>query len=200
MEFKDRLHSIFDNISTVDMLSESQMRQIGRKFISAQDLDAVLNNAGIDYVLIGAHAIGKLTGEPRATQDVDIIIHDGDFSRAIKAILGQYPSLYADGSRIKDGDDNVVVDILTDKNPLFRYVMSSGQIPDAETILVMKFVSGTSPLRRKDKRFQDKADFINVAMKSDIDERKVLEILKKVDPEYVVHMDEIMTWLGEARD
>jgi hypothetical protein len=49
----------------------------------------LLNDAGIDFVIIGAHALAVHTKEPRATADVDIVVDDVD--RAVQALRSIRP-------------------------------------------------------------------------------------------------------------
>ncbi len=45
----------------------------------------LLNDAGIDFVIIGAHALGVHTKEPRAIADVDVVV--SDVPAAVKVCL-----------------------------------------------------------------------------------------------------------------
>jgi hypothetical protein len=181
-----------------DMLSESQLH---RDIIKSEDLERVLSDSNIRYVLVGAHALGEITHEPRATQDVDIIIKKEDFDRVVKLITSKFPSSKIEGTRIKDSDGNVLVDVMTDDNPICAAVLASEtRIPDPETMLVMKFLSSISPLRRKDKKIQDKADFYNIMRVSDIDSEKAIEILKRADKEHMLHENDFMRWIKEGED
>src|SRR6516165_1740816 len=48
----------------------------------------------IPFVLTGAHGISGWTGEPRGTQDVDILVRSGrNHARAVKALQALYPQL-----------------------------------------------------------------------------------------------------------
>jgi hypothetical protein len=187
----------------VDELSESQLLRLGKIFIKSTDIEQLLNDNKIDYMLIGAHALGELTCEPRATQDVDIIIHKQDFQKTINLILKTYPNLTNNENRIEDKTTKQsVVDILTDEHPIYKTAFSArnGKLPKPEMMLVMKFLSSNSPLRRKDKKIQDKADFFNVAFKKNIDKELVFDLLKKADPQAVFYIDKIKKWIREAKE
>lgn len=199
MEFNDKLDSAM-RISMVDILSESQLKAIGRTFISSADVENLFNSNNIPHMIIGAHAIGEITSEPRATQDVDVVVRDSDYNKAIALILDKYPGTHDDGNRIKDQNGNVLIDVLTDKHPIYKTAMArGGRIPSAEMALVMKFLSSKSPLRRKDKKLQDKADFFNIAGKVQVDTNKILDLLAKSDEEFIIHKDEIIDWINEAK-
>lgn len=183
------------NRCVVDILSESQMRDIGRTFVPASEIRKLLTRHGIEHMIVGAHALGEITGEPRATQDVDVIVKQSDFDRTIKTLVGEY-HLKASGNRIKDSGGNVVVDVLTDAHPIYATAMRTGnKSPSPEMILVMKFLASVSPLRRMDKRYLDKADFYNVMQNTDPDEEEIMRLLQKADPEYELHKDELKRWL-----
>src|SRR5262249_29868193 len=65
--------------------------------VSPVDFNEVLRTLTqkkIPFVLTGAHAIGKWTGRPRATKDVDILVtRCGNDGRAVKALKPLYPQL-----------------------------------------------------------------------------------------------------------
>ncbi len=76
----------------------------------------LLNRAGVDFVIIGAHALGVFTKDPRATQDVDVVVADMD--RAVAAVrpiarrsrvLDLGPEV---GKRIADARGNQMIDLL----------------------------------------------------------------------------------------
>lgn len=195
--FNQELNEVL-GLSLVDALSESQSKAIGKRFIGASDISSLLFTNNIDHVIIGAHALGEITSEPRATQDVDVVVSDEDYDRAMNLILNTYPGTHNDDNRIKDKSGDVLVNILTDKHPIYKMVMRYGKITP-EIMLVMKFLSSKSPLRRKDKKIQDKADFFNVAGRVDIDIDRSLNILKPSDEEFVLHRDEFVEWVKDAK-
>ncbi len=55
-------------------------------FILPRDVIAVLNRAGVRFMLVGAHGIGGWMDKPRTTQDVDIIVG----IRGVKKPLAPY--------------------------------------------------------------------------------------------------------------
>jgi hypothetical protein len=188
--------------SMTDILSESQLKAIGRSFIRSSDVEKLLSNHGIKHMIIGAHALGEITSEPRATQDVDIIVRGNDFSKTIKLITDTFPNTHAEDSRIKDEQGNVLVDILTDDHPIYKMALNlGGRIPTPESLLVMKFLASVHPLRRKDKKLQDKADFFNIVSKVKIDTNKILDYLKQADSpiEYELHKKQILDWIEDAK-
>jgi hypothetical protein len=61
-----------------------------------------LDDAGVDYALIGALAVA-VWGAPRATKDIDLLIRAGDLERAHAAVRGCGFTLDALPMEFKDG-------------------------------------------------------------------------------------------------
>jgi len=62
--------------------------------ITPQDVINVLNAAGIKkWVLIGLHGYVGYMPDPRATQDVDVMVPDSERKRATAAIAARWPAL-----------------------------------------------------------------------------------------------------------
>lgn len=198
MNFEEKLDSA---LSTVDILSESQMKHLGKRFIRSSDVEHILREKNIPYMIVGAHALGEVTKEPRATKDVDVVVREEDFDKVIDLITKFFVGTHAEGNRIKNEAGDTLIDVLTDKHIIYKTAMSTGdRIPNPEMILVMKYISSNSPLRRKDKKLQDKADFYNVASRIDVDEEKVLSLLKQADPEiYEFNKEDIIEWIKDAK-
>src|SRR4051812_42204035 len=55
-----------------------------------------LNEAGAPFVLMGAHAIGGWMNNPRATQDVDVLVSPRGAKKAVRALLAAFPALEAE--------------------------------------------------------------------------------------------------------
>src|SRR5260370_24286096 len=53
----------------------------------------VLHDAGIRCVLMGTHALNTYRDEPRATQDVDVLVRKKDVSRAIRVLRAAFVTL-----------------------------------------------------------------------------------------------------------
>src|SRR5947209_20619187 len=53
----------------------------------------VLNQAKVKFILMGTHGIGGWRSEPRATQDVDVLILKSHHRKAVAAIKKAFPSL-----------------------------------------------------------------------------------------------------------
>src|SRR3972149_2911978 len=64
-------------LKTSSQLSERFRRMYNRGAVQVEPeaVVKVLNRAKVKFVLIGAHAVGGWTTEPRATRDVDVLVH-----------------------------------------------------------------------------------------------------------------------------
>src|SRR5947199_9455287 len=54
---------------------------------------AALHRAGVRCVLMGTHGLGGWRSEPRATQDVDVLVPKRDVRKAVRALRERYPDL-----------------------------------------------------------------------------------------------------------
>jgi hypothetical protein len=156
----------------------------GAMDITPQDVIDVLNGAGLDnWVLMGLHGYVGYMPDPRATQDVDILVPYSSRARATKAITSRWPQLvvrelsqvtrFADpGDLDADGQPKVVLDIMHPWSPfqeliLKEYVVvdekTKHRLPALEAALVSKYAAMISPHRDRDKREYDAADFRRLA-------------------------------------
>jgi len=155
-----------------------------------------LNSAGVKCVLMGTHALNTWRDEPRATQDVDVLVRKRDIPKALRAIRTTFPGLV-----VRDFPVVVrFVDPITDKGVLdlmkptqtvfqlvFRQTLPVGnthEIPNLEMALASKFAAMVSPNRRADKKMIDAGDFINVVRhnRKDLDIPKLCLLAGKVYP------------------
>src|SRR6266446_4233969 len=65
------------------------------------DAIKVLTAAKVPFVLVGAHVIGAWMDDPRATQDLAVVVAARHLKKAVIALLAAFPQL--------DPDDNPVV-------------------------------------------------------------------------------------------
>lgn len=131
----------------------------------------ILVDAGVPYVLVGAHAANGYTGRPRATADVDVVVR---FARkAAKAIAKAYPDLAMEETavaiRFSEGDQEAI-DLLKSSslrlwgrllkdNREVRIGRQSIRVPALEGMLAAKFAAMISPGRRYADRLIDSGDF-----------------------------------------
>ena len=146
--------------------------------ITPLEVIRVLNGAHISFVLVGAHGLGGWMHEPRATEDVDVVVAARHQKKAVRALLEKFEHLVADERevviRLRDrGTKQVVIDIMKPNQTLYREtfkhthpVSSGGQtyrIPSLEMALTMKFAPMISLYRNDEDKHQDAHDFIRMA-------------------------------------
>ncbi len=152
--------------------------------ITPQDVIDVLNGAGVKgWVLMGLHGYVGYMPNPRATQDVDIMVPYSERKRAHKAIAEKWPELvvrelsqvvrFMDPSDLDpESEPKPVVDLMSPWSPfqeliLKEYVVVDEQtqhrLPTLEAALVSKYASILSPFRSREKKEQDAVDFRRLA-------------------------------------
>lgn len=138
------------------------------------DVIKVLNKEKISFVLVGLHGIGGWMNDPRATQDVDVVVASRHHKRAIKALLSAFPYLDANDvevvTRLRDPEtDKIVIDVMKTNQPIIAAVFKNtksvsmgGQdyrIPSLEMALALKFAPMVSLTRSDIDKYQDAHDF-----------------------------------------
>jgi hypothetical protein len=161
----------------------SEFRRVHRKGamdITPQDVIDALNAGGVkNWVLMGLHGYVGYMPNPRATQDVDILVPYSARQRAKKAITTRWPTLQvrelSQVTRFGDPNDldakghpKQVIDLMHPWSPfqeliLKEYVVvdkkTQHRLPTLEAALVSKYAAMVSPFRARDDKRQDSADF-----------------------------------------
>jgi len=161
----------------------SEFRKTHRKGamnITPQEVIEVLVAAGVkNWVLMGLHGYVGYMPEPRATQDVDVMVPTSQRKRAQRAIAEKWPKLViqelSQVVRFKDpadldaeGNPKPVVDLMLPWSPfqediLKKYVVVDGEtghrLPTVEAALVSKYAAMISVFRDRGKKEYDAADF-----------------------------------------
>src|SRR5262249_26863161 len=131
----------------------------------------VLFAAGIQCVLMGAHGLNAYRDQPRATQDVDVLVRKKDIRKAVRALQSAFPTLTIQDTpvvvRFVDPQTEMtVLDLMMPTQKVFkrafRYPVAVGEshaIPDLEMALISKFAAMTSPWRERTRKMQDATDF-----------------------------------------
>lgn len=173
-----------------DIALGAKLAQMQDRPIGPVDVARVLRDAGVKYVIVGAHAINGYTGRPRATVDVDVIVQHP--KKAARAISEAFPELRMQDTpvviRFKD-ELNEAIDLLKPSgSPLWPRLLKEARnirvgksmirVPTLEGALAAKFSSiMTSPLRRVPDRQQDAVDFIRIVeANKDIDMDSLQEL------------------------
>jgi hypothetical protein len=167
----------------------SNYRQTHRKGamdIKPQDVIDVLVAAGIKkWVLMGLHGYVGYLPQPRATQDVDVLIGQSDRKRAVKAVREAWPMLVVEelepvvrfkdpADCFNDGRPKPVIDlmiawsnlneaILKEKDLVVVDKETQHTIPIVEAALASKYAALISDFRDRDKKEYDAGDFRRIA-------------------------------------
>ncbi|MCX7420794.1 MAG: hypothetical protein NT013_14805 [Planctomycetia bacterium] len=160
-----------------------QYRELHRKLamdITPQPVIDVLVKAGVKkWVLVGLHGYVGYLPEPRATQDVDIMIAASERKRAVKAIQDAWPTLivetYSEVVRFKDpndpdlkGNPRPTIDIMLPWSEFQQTILNDfvviekktkHRIPTLDAAIVSKFAAMVSVMRRYERKEQDAVDF-----------------------------------------
>lgn len=169
------------------------------KVIAPVDVIRVLNRNKISFVLVGAYGLAGWRKEPRATEDVDVVVAARQVKKTVQLLLAAFPHLEAVDVpvvvRLRErGTEKVAIDVMKPvRQPyceVFKHthkVTTGGQtyrVPSLEMALVMKFSAMTSMYRAVEDKYQDAHDFILMAKNnSDLDEDKLAELASRVYPE-----------------
>ena len=166
--------------------------------IPPAEVIAVLQRAGISFVLVGAYGLSGWIRKPRATEDVDVVVAAKHHKKAIKALLSAFAHLEADDqavvTRLRDRETGeVAIDVMKPNQQLYREVFkhtqsisSEGQtfrIPSLEMALAMKFAPMISLYRADIDKYQDAHDFGRMVISNpDVDFEKLAELGDLVYP------------------
>jgi hypothetical protein len=161
----------------------SEFRRAHRKGamdITPQDvIDALVAGGVKNWVLMGLHGYVGYMPNPRATQDVDVMVPYGGRAKAKKAILTRWPDLvvrelsqvtrFADPADVDDqSKPKQVIDLMHPWSPfqeliLKEYVIvepkTKHRLPMLEAALVSKYAAIISPYRERQRKEYDAGDF-----------------------------------------
>ncbi|NOX54894.1 MAG: hypothetical protein GXP27_10755, partial [Planctomycetes bacterium] len=148
--------------------------------ISPHDVVDVLVGAGLkQWVLMGLHGYVGYLPEPRATQDVDVLVAYSERQRAVRAIREKWPRLivrqFSEVVRFHDpgdcdaeGHPRPVIDLMVpwgrfQESILKEFVTTDAstghRIPRLEAALVAKYAAMISVHRSREKKEYDAGDF-----------------------------------------
>jgi hypothetical protein len=172
------------SLSTATQIARFQMDEI----ISPQQVIAILNQAKVPFVLVGAYGLAGWM-EPRATQDVDVVVALRQVKKAVRLLLAAFPKVEAEDVevvvRLRDPTtEKVVIDVMKPVQQPYREIFKhttkvtvKGQeyrVPSLEMALTCKFAPMIRLGRVDAKKYQDAHDFIvMVEQNSDIDLEKL---------------------------
>jgi hypothetical protein len=143
--------------------------------ITPEAVIKVLNKAKVKFVLMGTHGIGGWRSEPRATQDVDVLVSKSHHRKSVAAVKRAFPDLDVQDlpavTRFLDpADGKPVIDLMKPEDDLYQEVFKNpvrvGKthfVPNLEAALACKYAAMISPNRTIDKKLLDAADFVSMA-------------------------------------
>jgi Nucleotidyl transferase AbiEii toxin, Type IV TA system len=152
-------------------------RVFAREFITPLQVITVLNQARVRFVLIGGYSIGGWVHEPRATQDVDVLVATRNRGKAVTALQKAFPRLVREDHeevvRLRDPEaKRVVIDVHKPAEPLGRAALRNTQpvtaegqtyqIPTLGMALALKFAAMMSLRHTDDKKYLHAHDFIGM--------------------------------------
>jgi hypothetical protein len=141
--------------------------------------------SGAQWALVGAHAVGFMT-EPRATVDFDFIVEGRKLKSVLRRLEQDFGDLGAEdiGAAVRLAAIDVDL-IRSDNHALFREALERAErtgdwnIPPPEVIILLKFLSASSPWSNRDKRAQDVVDLravYHAAGPEDLDRDVMMEL------------------------
>ena len=152
----------------------SNGKDLARGMLPKKVLDLLnrLEEAEVDWVLVGAEGLNLYLERPRATVDVDIVVRQKDLRKA-KKILKETCLEVKDSEVHLKGllsapPIRLEVDVIKSqchrlfKEALDRKLLVEGvKAPPVEVLLALKYFSAVSPWRPRGDKYQDVADFIH---------------------------------------
>ena len=157
-------------LATATQIARFQMDEI----ISPQEVIGILNRAKVPFVLVGAYGLAGWM-EPRATQDVDVVVALRHVKKAVRLLMAAFPTLEAEDVdvvvRLRDRTSGKVrIDVMRPVQQPYREIFkhvtkvsARGQeyrVPSLEMALTCKFAPMISLMREDEKKHQDAHDFI----------------------------------------
>jgi hypothetical protein len=174
------------------------------------DVVPELSAAKIDFMLVGAHGISGWLMQPRATQDVDVLVRPKDKSKTAQVVLAKFPDLKVEKCpqfwRLGK-DEQVLLDIMLADSPLHKRVCKEFdftrigkvpvKIPKVECALAMKFAAMTGHYRKFGKKYLDAGDFISIIEKN---KKLNVELLKELgELQFAGGGSDLLKYVDDAR-
>jgi hypothetical protein len=155
-----------------------------------------LHGAGVRCVLMGTHGLNVYRDQPRATQDVDVLVRKKDIPKAIRVLKEAFPDLTFNDTpvvaRFADpATGQVALDVMKPTQKVYQMVFrhsvpmgTTHAIPSLEMALISKFAALTSPHRERLRKMQDATDFAVMTEhnKDHIDRAKLRRLAEQVYP------------------
>jgi hypothetical protein len=154
----------------------------------------LLNEAGVRFVLMGTHGLGGWRSQPRATQDVDVLVAKRDHLKAVRVLREAFPKLVVEEgvivTRFKDpATGEPRIDLMKPLQKVYQMVFrhthqvgDTHRVPDLEMGLISKFSAMVSPHRSRPRKMQNAADFADMVVhnQAEIDMTKLRRLAEQV--------------------
>lgn len=158
-------------------------------------LFGLLASSGVEFVLVGGHAISPYTGKPRTTKDVDIVSANPE--EIVQLISSSFDEIEVNDVGVairikKDGEE--FLDIIKPEggNVFYRNALSNSttatilanqvKIPTLEMMIASKFAAMVSPYRDRADKMQDMTDLMRMVKRNEVDKEKLAELANDVYP------------------
>jgi hypothetical protein len=169
--------ALSSKLSKLPMIGREQQWEVIR--VVPGDIVPVLKAFDIDFMLVGAHGVSGWMMEPRATQDVNVLIRPRDKTKAAQAILKKYPDMELEKCpqvwRFRK-HGQVLLDLMLAFSALHKRVFKEFEfirianvqvkIPKVECALAMKFTAMVGHYRLPRKKHIDAGDFMSIVEKN----------------------------------
>lgn len=142
------------------------------------DVLAMLNEACVPFILMGTYGMAGWRHEPRASDDIDLLVRTRDRRKAVQAIQTSLPRFRVEDSAVvtvflDPATERSLIEVRRPTQPLFKVAFRQSilveegyRIPNLELSLASKFAAMRCPGRPQEKRFLDAADFMTMVEKN----------------------------------
>lgn len=144
----------------------------------------VFESNQVDWVVVGAHAVGLLT-EPRATVDFDFIVESSKLKAILRGLTEAFGELGVQDIGAAVQLTSIDVDLIRSTNhPLFREALrdvravGEWKVPRTEVLIALKFLAAISPWRDPAKKTRDVSDIAALYLAADSDELDREEVIR----------------------
>ena len=167
------MRTVIATAEGLDIASQLGVIQVAN-VISPLEVLQVCNREEISFVLVGAYGLAAWFEDPRATQDVDLIVASKHVKKAVRKLSKAFPQLNPEDCevviRLRNREtEKVAIDVMKPSQPLMKAVFKNCQliryegqdcrIPTLEMALALKFGPMVSVARDDLKKLQDAFDF-----------------------------------------
>lgn len=169
-----------------------------------QVMDVLVSAKIRQWVLMGLYGYVGYLSQPRATQDVDVMVSDNELETAAAALSNRWPELEAERFEIVvrfldpgevsiDGQIKQVIDLMRPSNRCHEAILAEHhrldpqtghRIPTLEAALAAKYAALVSPHRHWDRKQQDAVDLRGIMLpnQDSIDRQRLRELGELVFP------------------